>query len=285
MKIKLLHILLIIFLALPAIPAAQDIDSLLAVLKARQKEDIFAFLYGNRHYHVIYGQTIYQNHTYFTGRDIGVDQYNVTLQAAYNYRGFSAAAAGTIYSEFEPHWNLSMISLGYSRQILHSVPLDVSLSYNRYFFRDPEDTLSAAYPNALMLNLSYSAPHGGFALNPGMFFGTAFSGQQSISAWLYHGIWRKEDLRMKSRPSLSLIFGTEISAYIQMPEDQPPLVKTSYGLLNTALCIPLTIQWKDLDMTAAYYLNFPNAPGSDTEYAPTWFFQISLGYMIAIPGH
>lgn len=283
MKRKLPYVLLIIFSVLPVLAAAQDIDSLLAVLKARQKEDIFAFLDGKRHYHVIYGQTAYQNRTYFTGRDIGVDQYNVTLQAAYNYRGFSAAAAGIIYSKFEPHWNLSMLSLGYSHQILRNVPLDVSLSYDRYFYHDPTDTLSAAYPNALMLSLSYSATHWGLALNPGIFFGKALTSQQSISAWLDQGIWRKGDLRLKSRPSLSLIFGSEISTYIRMPGDQPPLIETSYGLLNTALSLPLTARWKDLDMTIAYYLNFPNAPGSDIKYAPTSFFQISLGYIIVIP--
>lgn len=284
MKRKSLYLLLIIFSALPALAAAQDIDSLLAVLKARQKEDLFAFLDGRQHYHVIYGQTTYQNRTYFTGRDIGVDQYNLTLQAAYNYRGFSAAAAGIIYSEFEPHWNLSMLSLAYSHQVLRSVPLDISLSYDRYFYHDPIDTRSAAYPNALMLNFSYSAPRWGLALNPGIFFGTAFASQQSVSAWLDQGIWRKDDLHLKIRPSLSLIFGSGISAYIQMPGDQPPLIETSYGLLNATISLPLKVRYKDLDMAVAYYLNLPNAPGSDTKYAATSFLQISLGYIIVIPG-
>lgn len=284
MKKKSLYLLLIIFSALPALATAQDIDSLLAVLKARQKENIFAFLNGNQHYHVIYGQTTYQNRTYFTGRDIGVDQYNLTLQAAYNYRGFSAAVAGIIYSEFEPHWNLSMLSLAYGHQLLRSVPLDISLSYDRYFYHDPTDTMSAAYPNALMLNFSYSAPRWGLALNPGIFFGTAFTSQQSVSAWLDQEIWRKDDLHLKIRPSLSLILGSGISAYIQMPGDQPPLIETSYGLLNAAISLPLKIRYRDLDMAIAYNLNLPNAPGSDTKYAPTSFLQISLGYIIVIPG-
>ncbi|MDX9777558.1 MAG: hypothetical protein RBT43_02220 [bacterium] len=269
----------------PFFLAAQDLDSLLAILRSHRDEDIFALLGKGREYHILYAQTAFQNRTYFSGRDIGVDQWNATFQTAYAYRGFSAAAATMIYSEFEPHWNLSMISAGYRHALSRKSPLDLSLSYERYFYHDPDDSLNGAFPNALQLGLSYSGVHWGAILNPALFFGSGgTTSQESISLYGDFRIWRKNDLLMRFRPRLSLIFGSEISTHTQVPGDPSSQEREIYGLLNSAFEVPLLLRWKDLDLALAWHFNLPRAPGSDTDYAPTSLFSISLGYMNAFAG-
>lgn len=283
-KKNLIFILAVVLLFSSSL-AAQDLDSLLAILKSHRDEDIFAFLSGKRHYHILYAQSVFQSRSYFSGRDIGVEQWNTTLQTAYAYRGFSAVIATAFYSEFLPHWNFSMISAGYRHTLSGKSPLDLSLSYERYFYHDPDDSLNGAFPNALQLGLSYSRVHWGAILNPALFFGSGgTTSQESISMYGDFRIWRKNDLLMRFRPRLSLIFGSEISTYTQVPGDPSSQEREIYGLLNSAFEVPLLLRWKDLDLAVAWHFNLPRAPGSDTDYAPTSLFSISLGYMNAFAG-
>ncbi|MDD3095896.1 MAG: hypothetical protein PHD63_06605 [Candidatus Marinimicrobia bacterium] len=277
--------LLAAFFWLPFSLAAQDLDSLLAILESHRNEDIYAILGKGREYHMLYAQAAFENRTYFSGRDIGIEQWNVTFQTVYFYRGFSAAAATMIYSEFEPRWNLSLVSAAYRHTLSRKLPLDLSLSYERYCYHDPDDSLNGAFPNALQLNISVSRTHWGAALNPALFFGSGGAiSQESISFYGDFRIWRKNDLRLRFRPRLSLIFGSEISTYTQFPGDPDPQETKIYGLLNSAIEMPLILHWKDLDLAVVWHFNLPRAPGSDTEYEPTSLFGFSLGYLGAFSG-
>ena len=57
----------------------------------------------------------YNSDTYFSGRDIDIDQYNLKPQLTYmNAKGFFASLSGTYYSEFIPKWDFTSATFGYS---------------------------------------------------------------------------------------------------------------------------------------------------------------------------
>ncbi len=282
------RIFMVFSLFLLTVPLAADsgeIDSLLAILRSHRNEDLLSLLTEERHYHIFYLNGAYQNRTYFTGRDIGVDQYNVSLLTAYHYRGFTASAGALIYSEFEPHWNLTQLSLGYRRQLFRNLPLEAGISYGRYCFHDTDDSLTVMYPNSLALNLSYAAPHWGLMLDPVIFFGDSSTAQISTSVFGDLPLLRlKGGSRFKLKPRISMIFGNEPSAYTALPGTLTPLVSESFGLLNTEIVIPLLWYRGNLDVSAGFHYNIPHAPGGDTEYEPTSFISLSAGYIFSFAG-
>ncbi len=254
-------------------------------IKISPNEDLLSCLRRSGTHHIVYLNGAYQNRTYFTGRDIGVNQYNVSLMAAYHYRGFTASAGALIYSEFEPHWNLTQLSLGYRRQFFRKLPLEAGISYGRYCFHDPDDSLTVMYPNSLALDLSYAAPHWGLMLDPVIFFGDGSTAQISASVFGDLPLLRlKGGSRFKLKPRIGVIFGNEPSAYTELPGALPPLTAESFGLLNTEIVIPLLWYCGDLDIRAGFHYNIPHAPGGDTAYAPTSFISLSAGYIFSFAG-
>ena len=70
-------------------------------------EDILlSMLEQSSKYHCLYASFNYRDQTYFAGRDVGIDQFNITNQVSYiHHSGFSAGVTGIYYSEFEPQLN------------------------------------------------------------------------------------------------------------------------------------------------------------------------------------
>ncbi len=275
-----------VLILIPCLLTAQDIDSLLAVLKSYQDEDWFLLLNDNSKYHIVYVQTGFENNTYFTGRDIGVDQYNMYIQTVYNYRGFTAAAAGVIYSEFEPHWYTSMLSLGYQKGIISPLPLDLSVSYDRYFFHDSDDSLLSTFPNSLNLGVVHTSPYWGVLLDYSLLFGTETSSQFSGALYTKFTLLRwKGGNKCILKPQMSFVFGSEETAFLRLPGSRrPPISSTRFGLLNTEITIPLICYAGDVDMSLAYRYNIPRSLDAETEYAATSLFSLSLGYMFGFRG-
>ena len=276
--------MLMMFL-LPAASRGQDLDSLLAILESHREEDIFSFLTTAHHYHTIYTGMDYRNRTYYAGRDIGVQQYNLTVHASYHYRGFTAGAGSLIYSQFEPHWNMSFISLAYRKQLLKDITLDGAISGERYISHSANDSLTLLYPNGLRAGLFHYAPHWGLMFEPSLYFGGGITAQ--LNAGVYGNIRLlrlKGGHRFMLMPEMNLVFGYAASAYAQMPGSGTEEDTGVFGLMNTEFRIPLTWYWKDLDMRVALHFNFPRDPGGVTEYAPTRLISAGAGYMFSIQG-
>ena len=64
----------------------------------------------------LYFSTNYNNKTYFSGRDIGIDQFNVDSQLTYmNSNGLFIGLSGLYYSEFTPRWDYTAATVGYGK--------------------------------------------------------------------------------------------------------------------------------------------------------------------------
>lgn len=85
-----------------------------------------------------------------------------------------------------------------------------------------------------------------------------------------------------------MCFGTELVAYYELigfgPRQQYQLIENSkFGLLNTAIILPISLDYKDFDLEIGYNINLPNSMFDDGEDLPvTTYFNVSLGYIFSL---
>jgi hypothetical protein len=304
-------VLLIIFLC-SSFLIANEIDSLLAVLEShREDEEWLAILSGEAHYHLIYVQASYDNNSYFAGRDIGLDQFNATVQATYNYKQFSASLAGVLYEAFFPPLQTAALSVNYRLPL--KLPVDIDVNYGRYFFLGDNDTLLGSYPNSLGLGLGHSAKFWGVSADLSLLAGTeGVAPQIMTSAYGNFKIFSWKSYNSISvRPEVGFYFGSELTALSTAPgtifakstgngngqgqgpgpgqgggsgQTELPEYITAFGLLNTELNIYITAVLGDFDMSFAIQNNRPRSTDADIAYAPTSLISFSLGYAFSFIG-
>ncbi|MEA2078146.1 MAG: hypothetical protein U9O95_09030 [Candidatus Marinimicrobia bacterium] len=301
---RILHIIIFILFLLPRIAAAQDLDSLLAILESHQDdEEWVAILSGEANYHLVYFQAGYESESYFAGRDIGLDQFNMTVQATYSYKQFSATAAGIIYETLYPPLQVTAFSVNYRLPL--KFPLDIDINYGRYIFNSDNDTLFNLYPNVLGLGLSHNAGFWGASTDFSLLAGTEGVAPQIMTV-AYGNIklytWNKKN-SISFRPELGFYFGSEVSALAIAPgrwrakgngpgpeqgpdpgEDLETSYITRFGLLNTEINFHLLVYLGDLDMTFSVQNNRPRSTDTEIVYAPTSMISLSLGYAFSFIG-
>ena len=57
---------------------------------------------------------------------------------------------------------------------------------------------------------------------------------------------------------------------------------SEFGLLNTAIRIPIGIDYRNFDLEIAYNINFPNSMITGDKLPTTTYFNISLGYIFSL---
>jgi len=301
--------LLVLFLC-SSFVIANEIDSLLAILESHQDdEEWLAILSGKANYHLIYFQASYDNNSYFAGRDIGLDQFNATLQATYSYKQFSASLAGVFYEAFTPPLQTAALAINYRLPLIF--PIDVDVNYGRYFFLGDNDTLLGSYPNSLGLGLSHSAKFWGASADLSLLAGTdGIAPQIMTSAYGNFKVFSWKDHNSISiRPELGYYFGSELTALATAPgtifakstgngngqgpgpgqgggsgQTELPEYVTTFGLLNTEMNIYITAILGDMDMTLAIQNNRPRSTDAEIAYAPTSLISFSVGYAFSFIG-
>ena len=297
---------LFILALLTTILFAQDIDSLLAILESHQDdEEWLAILSGEANYHLIYFQGAYESNSYFAGRDIGLDQFNITVQVSYSYKQFSATVAGIIYETLYPPLQTTALSFNYRLPL--KFPLDVDVNYSRYIFNSANDTLSNLYPNSFGLGLGHSAKYWGASADFSLLAGTEGVAPQILTS-AYGNFklftWNKKN-SISFRPEIGFYFGSETTALATAPgtwrakiigsgpgrgqgsgggQTPEPAYLTSFGLLNTEINFHLLVYLGDLDMTFTVRNNRPRSVDTEIAYAPTSLISFSTGYAFSFIG-
>ena len=94
----------------------EEIDSLIEELFFSQQE--LGDLLNENKISLIYSSINYNSNTYYSGRTIGVNQFNLSPQISYlNSNGLTISLSGIYLDQFEPEWDLTTISIGYSKWI------------------------------------------------------------------------------------------------------------------------------------------------------------------------
>ena len=237
-------------------------------------------------YQFLYTSVNYSNKTYFAGRDIGIDQYNVAPQIFYlNSNGLMLGLSGAIYNGLIPKWNTTELSIGYSHNLANVNNLSYKTSYGRYFFAK-NDSVTPSFNNSLGLGLSYRNHSFGTRIDGAVLFGKETSVQITGEAYYEISlvkIGKYDKLFMK--PEVSVYFGNEETLFLKtigIRNRQVLYYGNSYGWMNTELSLPLMISYKSFDLEAGYNINFPRALGQNSSLKVVSTINLSIGYIISL---
>jgi hypothetical protein len=289
MKPRYLLLLILSVVSLQGVQSQDtELDSLLDAILF-EDEQLVSLLSGKTHYQFLYLRTSFENRSYFSGRDIGIEQYNYSTQASYFHSmGFNAGVGSIWYSQFNPKLYATSLSVGYTGTFDRKGDFRFRTSYNRYFYSKVDSIESRAFYNAFSLGSTLDKGFIGTRLDAALLTGNETAGQLK---WDLYGDITLIKLgtfdRIRFEPVVSLFFGKEIVAYYQLgglgQSQEYVLVEDSeFGLLNTAVRIPVTVNYKGFDLEFGYNINFPNSMITGEKLPMTTYFNLSLGYMFSL---
>lgn len=289
MKLQYLLLLFLLGFCIPELKSQEEnLDSLLEVVLF-EDEEMVSLLTGKSNYQFLYARANFENKSYFSGRDIGIEQQNYSAQLSYFHSAGISAGVGTIwYSQFNPRLYATSLMVGYSGKFGKSNDYRYRTSYNRYFFSKMDSVDTHAFNNAIAVGTTIDKGFIGSRLDLALLAGEETAGQVSWDIFADITLIKLGTFdRIKFEPEVSFFFGKEIMAYYELgvpgQNEENGLVEDSkFGLLNMAIKFPITIDYKNFDLEFAYNINLPNSMLSDEELPMTTYFNVSLGYIFSL---
>lgn len=233
----------------------------------------------------LYVSTTFNSDTYFSGRDIGIDQYNITPQISYVHsNGIFAGLSGIYYSEFEPKWDVTTATVGFGKNIGKNKLFKYAVSYSKYFYAND---LNNIYSNTL--NLGFGVRNKKRTVGTELYGSYLFGEEQSFEiasrSFVDFNLLKTKKTSLKFKPQLSITVGKQTIELARI-YNQGGQMLTEYtendvfDLINMQINLPLHFNTNSFDFEAGYNINFPNAIGDESNLKNTGFFNISVGYMI-----
>lgn len=229
----------------------------------------------------------YNNNTYFSGRDIGIDQFSMTPQINYIHsKGYFAGLSGVYYNELDPKWDYTSITVGYGKRFGKTKQYRWSVNYDRYFFSEPSNNPLKNSIN-FSLEIDNKSRTIGTELTTSFLFGSEKSAQIVSSSYGEISLIKKKGNELKFRPTLRFIIAQQT---IQLAQtftfrDRTFTVyrqNNEFGLLNTQLLLPLQYSYSGFDFEAGYILNIPSAIEGESDIKTTGTFMFSIAYLLGL---
>jgi hypothetical protein len=301
------RLIIIIFLFFPLTTFAQDLNQSLSA----PEKDSLALVASKQtnskatEFSELSLRVGFMNRALSYGRDFGVEQSAMTASATYFHKtGLFASLIGYSYSQSDPQYSLTLLSLGYNGDLTDD--LSYSLSYDRYFFNGSSGLIN----NGLNAFMNYDFGHFNVSASYGYMFGQEKAHNASLNL---AGFWKIKDVgfidKITFTPNISTLFGTESvplgrfteNQFIkanqrpwlqrrlnnrnpQRPTPQPVTATTQnvFGLMawNFAMPVRFAVGLFRLGITWSYVIPV-KLPNEDYDNpTSTGFFNISLGYSI-----
>jgi len=272
----------------------QEVDEIIESLVTLDDEDLIDIINELNKYQVILTSVDFNNKTFFLGRDLGIDQYDLTSQVMYqNSNGIFAGISGTFYSDFDPKWDLTVLTAGYGKSFGKKENLRAELGYSRYIFSDSD---SNDFENSIDGTIHVSTNNGNFgsSISSAYLFGDRSGFQAYISIFgdiKLFDLHAKKDKNISFHPDLSFQFASEnidTSRFDDLLSDSPQIniivdrITNSFetfSLRNIQLKLPLVFELNNLQIEAGYNINFPSAFEFENSVENTSFFNIGLSYI------
>lgn len=261
-----------------------SIDLLLDDLLFNEQQFIDDILDSFNTYNFIYASLSFDSNTFFTGRDAGVDQFNLVPQIAYyNSSGFNVSISGVYYEIYDPHWDFTNISLGYYHTIGKKKLFNFNAGYTRFFYTDGWD----AFTNSVDIGIGIRNKKLtlGTKLYGSYLFGTDQSFQLVSRSYASVTISRQSNFVIKFKPQVNIVIAQQTIALeqlnTQMGQTTSQYVYNDiFDLLNTQLNLPLTLATRSWDFELGYNINFPLPVETEPNLDPTGYFNVAVGYLI-----
>jgi hypothetical protein len=297
-----LTILTLFFFSIPAFSQRESLDRILdeflfgksfgdSLLETADINDmdLNTIISSWHNYRFIYVRSEFENKTYFSGQDLGINQYNISGQVYYQGpKGLNIGIAGIRYDQFEPKYNTTILTAGYNNHVKGVKGLNIRGLYSRYIFASVDSVKENAFNSAIDAGITYQWKILGSSADFSLLLGNETSAQVNWNLFsdiplIRFGLYNK----ISFEPEISFYFGNEtvvVSQYINLRRYSGEITtqKQNFGLMNTMLRIPLSLTVGNLDLCAGYNFNFPGSPGTGINPPKTSFFNISLGYIFGI---
>jgi len=250
-----------------------------------EDQDMNAFIESISDFQFVYLSANYSNDTYFSGRDIGIDQYNVRPQITYMHtKGFFASLSGVYYSEFIPNWDYTTVTVGYGTSLDKKKLVRLNSSYSRYFYSEGVEN---PFTNAVSVGLGVKNKKKtlGTQLSCTYLFGDDNSFQIDSRSFVAFQLVKTKEMGLKIKPQLSIVAGQQTLELAQTSLQNGVLI-TNYlendvfDLINTQVNIPLQFSSNSFDVELGYSINFPFELANESNLPTTGYFNLSIGYMI-----
>lgn len=261
-----------------------NLDELIDNILLEDNDVILDLLNSFSDFHFLYVSVNYTNKTYFSGRDIGIDQYNLSPQITYaNSHGIYAGLTGIYYSEFYPKWDVTTLFLGYSGTLSKKNLLKYNVGYSRYIYANSEDAILS---NAIDIGLAIKTKNRklGTQITGSYLFGTEQSFQLTSRTYGILNLLKSKNITIRLKPQINVIIAKQtidISRTVSIGDNYVVryFQNDVFDLITTQFNIPIQLSYKNLDFELGYTRNFPHPVGDETTLDSNDFFNISLAYL------
>lgn len=232
----------------------------------------------------IYVSFNYNSDTYFSGRDIDIDQFNLTPQITYMHsKGFYASVSGNYYSEFTPNWDVTTGTIGYGKNFGKNDIFRYYGSLTGYLYSNND--IEEIYNGTVSAGIGIQNKKRtlGSYLSGTYYLGGESAYQIVSRSYINLNLLKTKKHYLKLRPQLSFITGTQLVDVGTAALETSEIINSTsniYTLIYTQLTIPLQYNVKSFDFETGYNLNFPSAFGDETDLKNTGFFNLSVSYLI-----
>ncbi|MGB5420026.1 hypothetical protein [Algibacter sp.] len=265
-------------------PKEDEIDLLLDELFFNDEQFMNDILNSFNAQNFIYTNVSFNSNTFFTGRDSGINQFNIVPQISYySDSGFNISVSGIYYESFKPNWDFTNVSLGYYNTIGKAKLVNYNVGYTRYFYSNGWDTFTNSIN--LSLGLRNKKRTLGTKLSTSYLFGTDQSFQLVSRSYANFTITKEKKFTLKFRPQISFIIAQQTTALEQLiTQGDETTIEYIYNdifdLLNTQINIPLTLVTKSWDFELGYNMNIPSRVETEPKLKTNGFLNLSIGYLI-----
>lgn len=267
------------------VPRTDDeIDMLLDELFFSEDQLIDEILASLNRNEFIYTSFTFNSNTYFSGRDSGIDQYNFYPQISYYHpSGLSVSLSGLYYEKFDPTWDFTSLSVGYSHALNKKESLYFTTGYTRYFYSDGSDI----FTNALDLGLGIQNKQRtlGSTLSATYLFGSDNALQLISSTYGRITFHKSKTFSIKFIPRLRFLIASQTIALEELNSQTQETEFINYDvfeLLNTQLSFPISLVSKSFNLDVGYTINLPSPVATEANLDSNGFFTVSLGYLIDV---
>jgi len=261
-----------------------NLDGLLDELFFNDQQFLDELLDSNFSYNSLYTSVSYNSNTYFSGRDSGIDQFNIIPQVSYYHSsGFNATVSGIYYQNFDPSWDFTSVSVGYFNTLDKQKKIIYNLGYTHFFYTDGYDI----FTNSLDISLGIRNKKRtiGTTIAGAYLFGTEESYQIVSNTFASITLIRIPNFAIRFRPNINFIIANQSITFDTVVINSllgPRIITTTlnvFDLLNTQITFPISFSTNSWDFELGYNLNLPKALSNETDLTTTGFFNFSVGYM------
>lgn len=236
------------------------------------------------------------------GRTLEVKQYGFSPGITYIHRsGMFADLTGYWNSQFDPNYDLTVLSVGYLGIL--SKRFSYSFSYDHSFFTDsdpdidlPPWVIEMLLPPILNNTISTGLDVDFNFIEAGVDYSWLFNKETSHRLqFTINGDLKKSKVlfldRISFRPAFSMLFGNQDIISVSFSQDlladrRFPFVineENQFGVMNYQLSAPVTLSKSKFQLVFEYNYNIPQSlPGEKFQYDNNSFFSIDLYYTFGI---